>query len=287
MERELWLQLYRIVVSLDRFSWRGLYRASEIAMVFLWAVVHDRPTSWACQAENWSVAPKHLPPQSTMSRRLRSSSVQELLSAVETHLRGGARQWWVQQMDSKPLVVGSYSKDTNAAWGRAGNGYARGYKLHAIWGPGPLPSCWCIAPMNQGDAPVARQLIAELSRGGGYLVGDKQFDSNPLHATAAALGYQVVAQQKRTSRRLGHRPHHPARLRALELVQTPFGQALLEFRKQIERRFGTLTCTSVGLGPLPAWVRRPSRVRLWVQAKLLFNALRSPSVRNLAVTATA
>jgi hypothetical protein len=286
MEHELWLQLYRIVVLRDKFGWRGLYRTSEIVMVFLWAVVHDRPTAWACRAENWPVPPRHLPVQSTMSRRLRSPAVLALLSAVETHLAGDARHWWVQQMDSKPLVVGSYSKDTNATLGRACKGYARGYKLHAIWGPGPLPSCWCIAPMNQGDAPIARHLLAGLP-GGGYLVGDKQFDSNPLHATAAALGYQVVAQQKRAGRSLGHCPHHPARLRSLELVQQPFGQALLEFRKQIERRFGTLTCSSAGLGPLPAWVRRPHRVHLWVQTKLLINALRPSNTRNLTPTATA
>lgn len=286
MERELWLQLYRIVVSLDKFGWRGFYRASEIVMVFLWAVVHDRPTVWACQAENWPAPPRHLPVQSTMSRRLRSSTVKKLLSAVETYLGQDARHWWVQRMDSKPLVVGSYSKDRDATWGRAGNAYARGYKLHAIWGPGPLPSRWCIAPMNEGDAPVARRLIGGLSSGG-YLVGDKQFDSNPLHAAATELGYQVVAQQKRASRSLGHRPHHPARLRALELVQSPFGQALLEFRKQIERYFGTLTCTSAGLGPLPAWVRRSHRVHLWVQAKLIINAIRSPTIRTLAATATA
>lgn len=286
MERELWLKLYRIVLSLDRFKWRGLYRESEIVMVFLWAAVHDRPTSWACHAKNWPAPPKHLPTQSTMSRRLRSPRVQQLLAAVETSLRGAARQWWVQLMDSKPLVVGNCSKDADATWGRAARGLARGYKLHAIWGPGPLPSCWCVASMNAGDAPIARRLLAGLC-GGGYLVGDKQFDSNPLHATATALGYQVVAEQKRVGRNLGHCPQQPARLRALALVKTSFGQALLVYRKQIERRFGTLTCTSSGLGPLPAWVRRPHRVRLWVQAKLVINAIRSQSEHNVATIATA
>ncbi len=286
MERELWLKLYRIVVSLDRFPWRGLYRASEIVMIFLWAVVHDRPTSWACQAKNWSVPPQHLPAQSTMSRRLRASDVRQLLDAVEAFLGGDARQWWVQLMDSKPLTVGNCSKDRNATWGRAARALQRGYKLHAIWGPGPLPSCWCIAPMNRGDAPTARQLLAKLS-GSGYLVGDKQFDSNPLHAVATAMGYQVVAEQKRVGRNLGHCRQQPARLRALALVKTDFGKALLTYRKQIERRFGTLTCTSSGFGPLPAWVRRPHRVHLWVQAKLLINAVRSQSDENLATIANA
>jgi hypothetical protein len=281
MERELWLQLYRIVVSLDSFAWRGRYRASDIVLVFLWAVVHDRPTHWACQAQNWFTPPWHLPTQSTMSRRLRSSIVQQLLSAVEASLGGNARGWWIYRVDSKPLVVGSYSKDRDAKWGRAGAGYARGYKLHLVLGRGLLPARWCIASMNEGDARVACRLI-DTWGSGGYLVGDKQYDSNPLHTHAAARGYQVVAQQKRASKQLGHRPHHPARLRSLELVKTPFGHALLEFRKTIERHLGTLTCGAAGLGPLPAWVRSTHRVHLWVQAKLIIHALRSQLHRELA-----
>jgi IS5 family transposase len=286
MERELWLQLYRIVVSLDRFDWRGRYRASDILLVFLWAVVHDRPTIWACQAKNWSTVPRHLPTQPTMSRRLRSSVVQQLLSAVEAKLGADAHGWWVCRIDSKPLVVGCYSKDRDAKWGRAGSGYARGYKLHLVLGPGRVPVRWCIASMNEGDARVALRLIDALP-GGGYLVGDKQYDSNPLHAHAAVRGFQIVAQQKRASQQLGHRPHHPARLRSLDLVQTPFGRALLEFRGSIERHLGTLTCSSAGLGPLPAWVRWPHRVYLWVQAKLILYAVRSQQFPTPPAPATA
>jgi hypothetical protein len=169
--------------------------------------------------------------------------------------------------------VGSHSKDRQARWGRAGKGFAKGYKLHTIWGEEPLPSGWRIESMNVGDALAARRMIRELP-GGGYLVGDKQYDSNPLHKTAAQAGFQIVAQQKRKGKQLGHRPHEPARLRSLELVKQPFGKALLRYRDEIERIFGTLTCTAAGLGPLPAWVRSPERVHLWVQAKLTINALR-------------
>jgi hypothetical protein len=41
MERELWEQLYAIVVPLDRFWTNGFYRNWEVVLVFLWAVVHD------------------------------------------------------------------------------------------------------------------------------------------------------------------------------------------------------------------------------------------------------
>jgi hypothetical protein len=175
-------------------------------------------------------------------------------------------------MDSKPLPVGSHSKDPDARYGRAAKGFARGYKLHTIWGGGPLPSAWCIRPMNVGDSTAARGVVKGLA-GEGYLVGDSQYDSNPLYQ-AAAPGHQVVAPQKRPGKGLGHRPHHPARLRSLELLTKPFGEALLRSRKQIERDFGCLTNFGAGLSPLPNWVRRTHRVELWVQAKLLINAIR-------------
>jgi len=281
MERELWKQLYVVVVRLDNGWTNGFYRASEIVVVFLWAAVHDRPTSWACDARNWRIEPPSaLPSQSTMSRRLRTFRVQKLLNDVEAELGGSPRHWWLQRMDSKPLPLGSYSKDPDARYGRAAKGFARGYKLHTIWGDGPLPSAWCIQPMNVGDSVAAKQLVSRL-RGEGYLVGDSQYDSNPLYA-AAAPEHQVVAPQKRPGRGLGHRRHHPSRLRSLELLTKPFGQALLQCRKQIERDFGCLTNFGAGLSPLPNWVRRVKRVQLWVQAKLLINA-----VRILSMTAPA
>jgi hypothetical protein len=281
MERELWKQLYLVVVRLDNGWTNGFFRASEIVVVFLWAVVHDRPTSWACDARNWRMEPLPLlPSQSTMSRRLRTTRVQQLLEAVERDLGGSPRRWWLQRMDSKPLPVGSYSKDSDARYGRAAKGFARGYKLHTIWGGGPLPSAWCVEPMNVGDSVAAKKLVRHLP-GEGYLVGDSQYDSNPLYA-AAAPEHQVVAPQKRPGRGLGHRRHHPARLRSLELLSKPFGQALLQCRKQIERDFGCLTSFGAGLSPLPSWVRRATRVRLWIQGKLLTNA-----VRILSMTAPA
>ena len=132
MERELWNQLYCVVVRLDNLWTNGWYRAWEIVVVYLWANIHDRPTSWACQARNWP-ADLVRPPQCTMSRRLRSRSVQQLLKNVEAELGGDPRPWWVQRMDSKPLPIGPHSKDPDARYGRAGKNFARGYKLHVIW----------------------------------------------------------------------------------------------------------------------------------------------------------
>ncbi len=286
MEHELWLQLYAIAIRLDNIWTTGFYRASEIVAVYLWAVIHDRPTCWACHRCNWhGCEPCVLPSQSTMSRRLRSGAVVELLLKIEQELGGDPRQWWVQRMDSKPLPVGPHSKDRDAKYGRAAKGFARGYKLHVIWGDGPLPSAWCIEPMNTGDSVAAQKLVEQLS-GEGYLIGDRQYDSsNPLHL-AASPQHQVVAAQKRPGQALGHRPHAPSRLHALEMLKRPFGQMLLRYRTQIEREFGNLTSFGAGLGPLPSWVRRPHRISRWVQAKLMINAIRQ-KLMPLPTTATA
>jgi hypothetical protein len=285
MERELWRQLYVIVASLDTAWSPGFYRAAEIVAVFLWAVVHDRPTSWACDRRHWTAeAPPCLPSQSTVSRRLRTPAVQQLLAQTEACLGGAPGQWWAERIDSKPLAVGPHSKDDQATWGHVARGrLARGYKLHVVWGGGPLPSRWQIEPMNVGDAAAARTLLADLP-GTGYVVGDKQYDSNRLHETAAPT-HQLVTPQQRPGRALGHRPHHPGRLWSLELTARPFGKALLKHRGQIERDFSQLCSFGAGLGPLPSWVRGLRRVTQWVLAKLLINAVRIISRRQTIATA--
>lgn len=285
MERELWNQLCAIVVRLDNTWSNGFYRASEVLMVFFWAVVHDRPTSWACEARHWNDhPPSRLPHQSTLSRRLRSQSVQSLLQKVEEELRGNVHGWWVQRIDSKPLPVGAHSKDRSALWGRARRGFVRGYRLHAIWGDGPLPSAWRIESMNVGDSTTACRLLANLT-GEGYIVGDSQYDSNRIHQVAAPH-HQIVAPQRKPSIRLGHRRHEPSRVHCFEMVRRGFGRSLLHYRGQIERQFGNLTNFACGLSPLPNWVRGPHRVRMWVQAKLLINAIRQ-NLRSKPMTATA
>jgi hypothetical protein len=77
MERERWEQLDALVVRLGRFWTKGFYRCGEIGVIFLWAVIHDRPISWAGDQRHWgsAVPPHGLPSQSTLSRRLRTSAV--------------------------------------------------------------------------------------------------------------------------------------------------------------------------------------------------------------------
>lgn len=276
MERELWRALYSLARECDPSPYWELVRFfdHEIVAVYLWAVLHDRPVSWACERINWPkrLWKRNLPSQSTMSRRLRTTEVQRLLCLMEGRLAALDSGGFVWFIDGKPLPVGTHSKDRDAQWGRAGRGYAKGYKLHAVYGRGPLPLEWEVAPLNVSEPEVAARLISLLERGGGYILGDKAYDSNPLHDVSSARGYQLVAERKRPKTGLGHRPHSAGRLRSIELLRNEFGQALYHCRDDVERHFGWLTNHSAGLAPLPAWVRCPHRVRLWIQAKLICHA---------------
>lgn len=274
MEQELWKLLYTLARKLDKSRRLGVYRACDIAGVCIWAAIHDRPIVWATQEINWPPGIHFfLPSQSTMSRRMQRLATQELMNQMEKAYLVILMlvERWIKIVDAKPLPVGGHSKDPDAHWGHGVRGYAKGYKLFAIYGAGPLPLTWRMAPMNAGETTVAQDMLPDL-QGGGYLLGDKRYDSNALYAAARQNNHQLVAPRQRPGTGLGHRPHDPDRLRAMELLQTSFGKALIEERNHIEQDFAHLTNFGGGLAPLPNWVRREHRVRLWVQAKILIYA---------------
>jgi hypothetical protein len=277
MERELWTMLAFLAKKLDHFRWRGLFTTADIVVVYFWAVIHDRPTTWAVNPANWPPDLRPwLPSQSTMSRRLRTPEVPQLLQLVEesfSSLQSVTCQW-LRIIDGKPLSIGGNSKDGDARFGRGAGSLQKGYKLHAIWGSGPLPIAWGLAHMAVSEKTMARQLIPTLPSGG-YLLGDSEYDCTPLYDLAAKAGYQLVAEKRWRGRTgLGHRPQSPHRLRSIELLKRPFGRALYQVRSAIERCFGNCTSFAGGMAPLPAWVRRFPRVRNWLHAKLLVNAAR-------------
>ena len=194
-----------------------------------------------------------------MSRRLRTESVQALLKAVSdwVALHNPAKERKIQ-IDGRPLTVSAFSKDRDARWGYAIKGFARGYKLHAIWGNGPIPEAWDVQPLNVSEPRLAANRLVpslKLVRHKCYLVGDCSYDSNPLHEVTAKLGYQLLAPQKRPGKGLGQRRHHPSRLAGLQILKTPYGQRLYRGRSAIERQFGHLAIRQEGLDQLPAHVR--------------------------------
>lgn len=279
MERERWMALYQLARELSRF-WRygHRYSAASIVGVFLWAACHDRPVSWACQAENW---PKdrpfrRLPSQATMSRRLRSRPVKDLLNILENHIKeatspavdkGGSLV-----IDGKPLPIGGATKDPDAGYGRAVRGFAKGYKLYAVWGQAAVPEARAIAPMNVHEATMARELIPRLSTPA-FLLGDAIYSSNRLFDFCFEYQIHLLAPRHRKGN-YGHGYLSPLRRLSAEFLEGGGYDAFDQVRSEIERKFGNCTSFGGGLAPLPPWVRRLHRVQLWVQAKLLLNATR-------------
>ena len=277
MERELWLSLYGFVNGLPVRGKGWLYTTTDIVMVYFWAAVHDRPMCWATDKQNWpeDLCPRHLPSQSQLSRRMRGNDVVELMTEIENKFVAvcGADQRVIRIIDGKPLEISNVSKDADAGYGRSARGMHRGYKLYCVWTAAPIPLAWGLAGMNVSEKAMARHLIPSLP-GGGYLLGDTEYDANALYDLADDAGHQLVVPKRQKKKGLGHRRQSPNRLRSIELLKGTFGKSLYKLRRQIERDFGTLVSFGGGLTCLPAWVRRFHRVRNWVHAKLLINATR-------------
>jgi hypothetical protein len=277
MERELWTVLYAVTMkfALREGAWK--FSTGDIVLTYFWAALHDRPMSWAVDKDHWppDLCPVAIPSQSTLSRRMRRSDAQQLMTEIEAFWLVATQfaMHWIMTLDAKPLAVSGVTKDRDARYGRGAGGKQKGYKFLAAWADGPLPVAWALAPMNKSEKTIARDLIPTLP-GAGYLLGDAEYDSNPLHDLAHAHGYQLLTPKRRKNGGLGHHRHSPYRLRSIELMKQPFGKALFSFRRQIERNFGNLTSFGGGLTCLPAWARRFHRVRNWVHAKLLINAAR-------------
>ncbi len=277
MERELWTLLYTMAVQLDakRGAWK--FNAADILAAYFWAVVHDRPMTWALCNAHWpeDLWPPNMPSQSTLSRRMRKESTQRLMLEIEETWLGliMVSGCLLRRIDAKPLAVSGVTKDKDAGYGRGAGGMQKGYKLYAVWAGGPLPLAWGLAPMNVSEKTMARQLIPSLP-GGGYLLADREYDSNALYEFAAKAGHQLLAPKRQKHKGIGHRWQSPHRLRSIELMKQPFGKSIHRFRNQIERDFGGLTNFGGGLTCLPPWVRRFPRVRNWVHAKLLVSAAR-------------
>lgn len=279
MERALWRSLYSYVRA-TAVGFRQKYVQIQpwvVVATMLWAALHDRPVSWACNPRNWSTTklrPLRIPSQATMSRRVDSVGTGLFWRSLEEKLRRCGRPGLLAFVDGKPLPVSGYSKDPDARWGRGAGGLAKGFKLHAVWSRGVLPETWDIRPLNVSEKEVAHHLFGQL-RHGGYLLADGEYDASYLYDGAAAQGYQLISPcRKAKNPGCGKHYQSPFRLRSLELLRSPFGVKLYSARTQIERSFGNATSFGGGLAPLPAWVRGMARVRTWVWAKLLINAVR-------------
>ena len=249
MDRQLWKAIVEVMQQLGNpprnESWT--YQVVDIVKVWFWAVIHDRPVSWATRRENWPVCLRRrtLPSASTMSRRLRSGATLEFLRRLEERVIAPAESsGLVWLIDGKPLPIGGCSKDRQAGYGRSSAGKAKGYKLHAIIGKDGHVAQWRVAPMNRDERVMARRMLRVL-RQPGYVVADRNYDSNRLHQVCDERGnLQLVARRRYgPGRGHGHRRQTQGRLRSKAILEDPFpdfGEQLLRQRDQIERFFSRL-----------------------------------------------
>ena len=273
MEAELWKQVYKLVTKMAKGKTlkRATYTDGDIIITYMWAVIHDRPVYWACKKRNWPIyyRKRKLPNASTMTRRLRTKQLQNLLRITQQHLINKFPRSVCRWIDGKPLPIGGCSKDKQSAFGYGASCIAKGYKLYAIADKNQGFVHWMVKPMNHSESKVASELIAAIEQEG-YLVGDGEYDRNHLYDIAGRHSIQLVAPQRiRDAKGLGHRRHSRHRLRCMELQQREFGESLIAGRRSIERMFGNLVTFEGGLKPLPHWVRTLPRVELWVRGKMI------------------
>jgi hypothetical protein len=296
MEGRIFRQLYDRVRQLGKtHCFKGKrFSDSTIVTTYLWAVVWDRPISWACRLENWPPEWRWqtLPSPSTLSRRLRTVGVLTLFEQARQALAELFPSGLCKLIDSKPLMVSAYSKDREARVGHGCGFPAKGYKIHAIVDArSRQPACWTLAPMNRHDAAIGASLIGALPHAAtAYLIGDNAYDSNTLYEQAAARECQLLAPQRPSAKELGRCRHSPHRIRGHQRLANPlrvvgqpqsFGGSMLAQRIGIEQSFGFMGNIPGGLSPLPNWVRRPRRVALWVAAKMLIVATRQLITKRL------
>ena len=281
MERGLFRRIKAVLRALGRrrANERYTYTDATILEVYLWAALHDRPTCWACDPQNWPPRMRRgeLPSASTVSRRMESPSVLALLERLRERLDASNHGELVAIVDGKALPIGPHSHDRQSGYGRSTNGLARGYKLHAIVSATGRLLCWRLAPMQADESRMARRMLHELD-GAAYLLGDSNYDRNHLYEAALEHDIELRAPRRcAPGAALGHRRHSDARVRSkdsLEVDPVGFGRAMMKLRWAVERFFGDLSAGPCGLGHLPAWVRGWRRVRNWVAAKLAIQAVR-------------
>jgi hypothetical protein len=291
MELEIWAGL---VEAIDRHAEtlpsrpRDTHATATIVRVHLWAASHDRPTIWACAKKNWAGAkePEVLPDQSTMSRRTRRRDFHDFLHQLYPLIKGPVEPRLLKVVDGKALELPNHSTDPDARWGRGVSRQSIGYKLHMICSENPLPDAFVITALNVCEKQMAHRMIGRIG-GHGYLLGDAHFDASWLFDACRFQQHQLVCPRAKPGTQLGHHYQSPARIRSIQMLESPagvndFGQRLYRQRTTIERRFSHAVF-SAGLHTLPPWVRRIGRVRNWVQAKLIILAVRvTKGLKNVA-----
>jgi len=281
MRSERWSEVYRLVRLTSQELPRGSRRFADavIVLVLLWAAFNHRPISWATRRRNWPVWMQRLlptvPSSTTMSRRLRSGSVRLFLDTLLSKVQGDEHLALVCALDGTALEIRGHSKDRQAGYGFGSGRKAKGYKLHMLLEATGRIVDWRIAPMNVSEKTMGQRMLLRAPRLM-YVVADNNYDIQKLYTIVASKGGQFLAPRRKGVGKLRPSRETAGRLRCNQMLQGPsaFGRDLLKERVAIERFFGNADSHAEAIGELPSWVRTHRRVRNWIHAKLIINAVR-------------
>jgi len=268
MEDRLW-DIVCVVLSRCKLSSRQRYSDGEILLVFLWAVLHDRPMNWACQVGHWPPRRRlrRLPHPSTLSRRCRSPEWVKFLEEAHVKLREIlANQSRTVFIDGKPLLISDYSRDPDAKDGRAMRRFRRGYKLHAVIDAQGVVQSFDVKSLNVQERKVARDLLIDVPDCVRRVFADGNYDSGPLHQLLEPFGVKLYTPLIKNY--ASPRSHHRRR-RLARIMNRKMGVRIAHAREHVERQFALIGNLGFGLKGLPHWVRRLHRVHRWVSCKLL------------------
>lgn len=277
MDKNVWAVIRAAIRSADatvpRAGRRPRFSDRMVVKMYFWSVAHDRPRSFACERSNLSSVfrPRSLPSYSQFCRRLHSERVVAMIAHVCRRLAESESPVELMFFDGKALPIGESSKDPDARTGRGHGKFSRGYKLHALAGSDGRIKAFSVCPMNEAEPRISREQLTQHIPPGVLVLADGNYDSKHLYTAVRERQSWLFAPVKRVPRTdAALRNTTPERREAIEIwEQHPrLAKKVYGLRGAIERIFSHLSCFGGGLAPLPAWVRRIDRVRLWVTAKI-------------------
>jgi hypothetical protein len=300
MDLEIW---HNVTGAVDRAlravphqGRRPVYADRLIVLMLLWTVWHDRCLSWACVRSHYGTLfrPRALPSISRFSRRVKSERVRTVLQHVHDDLsvRGTATPFdLLSYVDGKAVLVSPVSKDPDAKRGKAGGGFAKGYKFHAFINEQRRVVVWSVTPLNTDEKVVATAMLEHLPAGHGQAdassagiarqapltLGDTNYDSANLHRAFVDRGRHLLTPL-RGEQFVGPNGRSPKTLTNMgparqEVVTTwaehpDLTKYVLKSRNNAEGTFSVLSL-ACGLDRLPGFVRRLPRVTRWIGCKVL------------------
>ena len=278
IEHKVWKDLARAAEALDKavHERRPRHSDAQIVLTFLWARRHHQTVEWACDPASWPLQARRRarPSPSTMSRRLRTASVQRLLDALGADEPDAIRPL-AYVIDGKPMVISRHSTDRDARHGRGAGGMDKGYKLHLVGDLRGKVHITRVTPLNTPEQEVARRMIKSSGLEGGYVLADSVYDWDELHRQAAQSGMRLLVNRRpsRAGRGIRQRGVSEERKACIASTETPFAvfvPSMLRERRAVERIFARLE-TRWRIGHPPFHVRTLRRVRQWVQAALILD----------------